>query len=448
MTDPVSSQDRLAGFSKEQRALLFERLRKRKERGGETLPESIPRRPPDPDPNHPVPASFAQERLWFMDRLAPGNAAYNIPLALRVEGEVAPAVLETVLGEVVRRHEALRTTFREAGGQLIQVIAPPTRWSLPLADLSALPADLREAEAKRLALEDAARPFDLEAGPLLRAALLRLETAVHALLLNMHHIVSDGWSMGVLVREITALYGAVIAGVAGVAGVSGTASPLPGLPVQYADFAVWQRGWLQGEVLDRQIAYWRERLAGAPVSLDLPADRPRPVVPTSRGRRLRAGFGPGLSRGLRELARRHEASLYMALLAGFQALLGRLSRQEDLSVGSPVANRQRPEVEPLIGFFVNSLVMRGDLAGDPPLRELLARTRKSTLEAFAHQDLPFERLVEELQPERHLSLTPLFQVVLAVQNAPVGRVGAAVALALSPGDRGRHRAVRPRAPRL
>jgi amino acid adenylation domain-containing protein len=406
---PTSTNRRLAGLSREQRALLFEQIRKRKESAG-AAPAGIPRRPPELDP---VPASFAQERLWFMDRLAPGNAVYNIPMALRIDGEVAPAVLEAVLGEVVRRHEALRTTFREAGGQPVQVIAPPARWSLPLVDLSVLPEDLREAETRLLALEDAVRPFDLEAGPLLHATLLRLEptpAASSVLLLNLHHIVSDGWSMGVLVREITALYGAA---------ASGRPSPLPELPLQYADFAVWQRGWLREEVLERQLAYWRERLAGVPVSLDLPADRPRPAAPTYRGARLHSTLGLDLKEGLIQLARRHEASLYMVLLAGFQALLGRLTGQVDFSVGSPIANRHRPEIEPLIGFFVNSLVMRGDLKDDPSFREILAQARKSTLEAFAHQDLPFERLVEELQPERHLSVTPLFQAVLALQNAPV-----------------------------
>jgi non-ribosomal peptide synthetase component F len=233
------------------------------------------------------------------------------------------------------------------------------------------------------------------------------------LLLGMHHIVSDGWSMGVLVRELTALYGAAVAG---------RPSPLPELPLQYADFAVWQRGWLQGEVLERQIAYWRERLAGVPDSLDLPADRPRPATPTYRGARLRTTLGRDLKEGLVQLARRYEASLFMVLLAGFQALLGRLTGQEDFSVGSPIANRHHPEIEPMIGFFVNSLVMRGELEGDPSFRDLLAQARKSTLEAFAHQDLPFERLVEELQPERHLSVTPLFQVVLALQNTPVDRL--------------------------
>ncbi len=409
MSDPVSPQDRLAGLSREQRAALFEQIRRRKEKERAAAPpDRIPRRPPGLDP---VPLSFAQERLWFIDRLQPGLTAYNIPQALLIAGAVSPAVFAAVLGEVVRRHEALRTTFREADGRPVQVIAPAGGWALPLVDLSALPAGIRDAQARRLAQEEAERPFDLERGPLLRAALLRLAPAKHALLLDMHHIVSDGWSMGVLVREITALHAAFAAG---------APSPLPELPVQYADFAVWQRGWLRGEVLARQTAYWRQALAGAPVSLELPADRPLPAERTHVGGRLYAPFDPVFKRDLALLARQHDATPFMVLLAGFQALLARMTGTEDLAVGSPIANRNRQEIEPLIGFFVNTLVLRGDLTGDPTFRELLARSRKATLEAYAHQDLPFEQLVEELKPERRLAVNPLFQILFAVQNAPVG----------------------------
>jgi amino acid adenylation domain-containing protein len=410
VSDPVSVQDRLAGLSREQRALLFEQIRKRqaKERAA-APPDRIPRRPPSLEP---APLSFAQERLWFIDRLQPGLTAYNIPMALRIEGEVSPAVLAAILGEVVRRHDALRTTFHEVEGRPVQVVSPAGRWILPLADLSSLPEEARAAEARRLAQEEADRPFDLGRGPLLRAALLRLGPAEHALLLAMHHVVSDGWSMGVFVREITALYGAAR---------SAGPSPLPELLIQYADFAVWQRGWLQGEVLERQVAYWREKLAGVPASLDLPLDRPRPADPTYRGARVRVPLDAGFTRQLGLLARRHEATPFMVLLAGFQALLGRLSGQEDLTVGSPIANRNRAEIEPLIGFFVNTLVLRGDLAGDPSFAGLLARVRRTSLEAYAHQDLPFERLVEELRPERHLAINPLFQVLFALQNVPVDR---------------------------
>jgi len=402
-------QDALAGLSREERAALFERLRRRKEAGGAPR-ESIPRRPPGLDP---VPASFAQERLWFLDRLRPGNAAYNIPQALRIAGELSPAVLAAILGEVARRHEALRTTFAERDGQPVEVIAPPAPpggWALPVIDLSGLPEGGRAAELRRLAQEEIARPFDLARGPLLRTTLLRLGTAEHGLFLVMHHVISDGWSMGVLVREIMDLYAASFAG---------RPSPLPELQVQYPDFAAWQRGWLRGEVLDRQIAYWRQRLGGAPTSLPLPVDRPRPAVPSYRGAQLSVLLSPALARDLAQLARRQEATLYMVFLAALQALLARLTGEVDIPVGSPIANRNRAEIEPLIGFFVNTLVMRGDLAGDPAFRELLARARRTALEAYAHQDVPFEQIVEDLHPERHLAVNPLFQVMYALQNAPL-----------------------------
>src|SRR5215210_168353 len=406
MTDPAAIQDRLAGLSREQRALLFEQLRQHRERGRAALPVRIPRRPPDLDP---VPASFAQERLWFLDRLELGNPAFNIPAALRLLGDVSPDLLEAILGEVVRRHEALRTTFQERGGQPVQVIAPPDRWLLPLVDLAALPEPARRLEARRLADQEVHRSFDLERGPLLRASLLRMGAAEHGLLLVMHHIVSDGWSMGVLVREITALYGAALAG---------KPSPLPELSLQYGDFTVWQRSWLVGGELERQLSYWRRQLAGIPESLDLPTDRPRPAAPTYRGARVSSALAPDLARDLARFARRHEATLFMVVLSVFQALLWRLSGQEDLPVGSPIANRNQAEIEPLIGFFVNTLVLRGDLAGEPSFAGLLARVRRTTLEAYAHQDLPFERLVGELRPQRHLSANPLFQVMCALQNAP------------------------------
>ncbi len=396
----------LATLSREQRALLFERLRQRRERAAEA-PGRIPRRAPAADP---PPASFAQERLWVIDRLQPGLATYNMPLALRIDGVLSPAMLQAVLGEVVRRHEVLRTTFREIDGRPAQEIAPPGRWEVPLADLSGLPPAVREGLARRLAQEESERPFDLRRGPLLRATLLRLAPAEHALLLGMHHIVSDGWSLGVMVREITALYGATLAG---------APSPLPGLGIQYADFAVWQREWLQGERLERQLAYWRERLAGAPPALGLPADRPPTAGGTRAGARLQATFDRGLTREVGLLAQRSEATPFMVLLAALHALLARITGGGDVTVGSPIAGRNRAEVEPLIGFFVNTLVLRGDLTGEPSFRELVARARKTTLEAYAHQDLPFERLVEELRPERLPGVTPFFQVLLTLQNAPV-----------------------------
>jgi amino acid adenylation domain-containing protein len=402
----ISTPDRLAGLSREQRALLFERLRRKKEQAAAET--RIPRRDPG---SSVVPLSFAQERLWFLHRLQPASAAYNMPLALVVHGALDAAALEAALNEVARRHEALRTVFWETDPQPVQVILPAERRPLPRVDLSALPAAVRAAAARQLAFEEGQRPFDLERGPLLRATLLRCGPREHGLLLNMHHIVSDGWSMGVLVREIGVLYGAAREAVP---------PPLPELPIQYADFAVWQRQWLTGEELARQLAYWPERLAGAPTSIDLPRDRPRPPVQSFRGARTSFAYGAPLTAGLRALARRRDATLFMVLLAGFEVLLGRYSGQDDLLIGSPIANRNRYEIAPLIGFFVNTLVLRADLAGDPTFEEFLERVKRTSLDAYSHQDLPFERLVEELRPERHLSHNPLFQVMFALQNAPAG----------------------------
>ncbi|HYO12562.1 MAG TPA: amino acid adenylation domain-containing protein, partial [Thermoanaerobaculia bacterium] len=361
------------------------------------------------------PASFAQERLWFLDQLGDERASYNIPIALSLRGPLDPAALGSALTELVARHEALRTTFASEEGRVVQVIAPPFPLPLPVVDL-----ERRSEEVWRLAREEAARPFDLSRGPLLRTTLLRLGSEEHLLLLTMHHIVSDGWSIGVLLRELSALYDGL---------------PLPELPVQYADFAIWQREWLAGEVLEAQLGYWRERLAGALAVLELPADRPRPVVRSAAGGQLSAGLSSELSEDLDRLARRRGATLFRVLLAAFQGLLSRLTGQEDLTVGSPVANRNRAETEGLIGFFVNTLVLRGDLSGDPGFGELLARTRESALGAYAHQDLPFEKLVAELQPERDLAHSPLFQVMLIVQNFP-GAAREGWRLSAPPGGQG------------
>jgi amino acid adenylation domain-containing protein len=359
-----------------------------------------------------LPLSFAQERLWLIDRLTPGRTAYNIALALAGEGDLSVAAIAAALGEVVRRHETLRTTFAESRERgPVQTIAPPGGWRLPMVDLSGLPAVVRSASTGRLAAEEAARPFDLERGPVLRATLLRRGEADHALLLDIHHIAADGWSMGIVVEEIAVLYSAALAGLP---------SPLPELAVQYADFAIWQRRWLSGEVLERQLAYWREQLADAP-ALALPTDRPRPAR-GFRGAVEPFVLGAARTAGLAALSRRQGATLFMTLLALFETLLGRYTGQEDVVLGSPIANRNRAETEGLIGFFVNSLVMRGDLTGDPSFAALLARTRRAALAAYAHQDLPFERLVEELRPERRLAQNPLFQVVCALQNAPLRRI--------------------------
>ncbi|MGD9659469.1 MAG: amino acid adenylation domain-containing protein, partial [Methylocystis sp.] len=362
-----------------------------------------------------LPLSFAQQRLWFLDQLRPGDASYNIPAALRVTGDFDMAAFAFAVNEIVRRHEALRTTFVVRDGVAAQVIAPALEIATPIVDLSALDREMREAEALRLAGEEARRPFDLAAGPLLRVTTLDLGTCPtrgerqRIVMFTLHHIVSDGWSSGVLIREFAALYEAFVAG---------RPSPLPDLAIQYADYAAWQREWLQGEVLERQLAYWRDRLADAPPTLDLPTDRPRPATQDHAGATYRFAVGRDIAERLANLGRNEGATLFMTLLATFQLLLSRYSGQQDISVGTPVANRRRLELEGLIGFFVNTLVMRTDLSGDPSFLALLARVRETVLGAQTHQDLPFERLVEDLQPTRDMSRGPLFQAMLVLQNAP------------------------------
>ncbi len=358
-----------------------------------------------------LPLSFGQQRLWFLAQLEPGSVAYNLPTALRLAGGLDPAALAASLGEVVRRHEALRTVFRLPGSgedEPEQVILPALPVPLPLVDVTALPPAPRRAEARRLATAEARRPFDLERGPLLRAGLVRLAAAEHVLLLSLHHVVSDGWSMGILVRELTALYSAAS---------QGRPALLPALPVQYADYAAWQRRWLAGEVLEGHLAYWRQALAGVPPLLDLPTDRPRPPVQTFRGDRRMLPLPAELAAAVRELGRAAGLTPFMVLLATLQLLLHRYSGQAVVAVGSPVAGRSRAETEGLIGFFVNTLVLAGDLAGEPGFRALLARVREVALGAYAHQELPFEKLVEELAPERNLAHAPLFQVLFSFQAA-------------------------------
>ncbi|HEU4880656.1 MAG TPA: condensation domain-containing protein, partial [Longimicrobium sp.] len=361
-----------------------------------------------------APLSFAQERLWFLDRLDPGNTTYNTAWSRRLRGALDVGALERALGEIVRRHEVLRTVFAEVDGSPVQVIAPFGGFTLPVEDFSGLAQADREAEMRRRVAEDAARPFDLSTGPLIRAALLRLDAEDHVLVVGMHHIVSDGWSTGVLSREFSALYEAYR---------EGRESPLPELAVQYADYAVWQREQLAGEELERQLAYWKERLAGAPELLELPADHPRPPVQTYRGATVPVELSPELLERLQALARGEGASLYAVLLAAFQVLVSRYSGSEDVVVGSPMAGRTRKEVEGLIGFFVNTLVLRTDLSGDPSFREVLGRVREVTLGAYEHQEVPFEKLVAELQPERSLSHSPLFQVMFTLEDVG-GEAGA------------------------
>ena len=360
--------------------------------------------------NENLPLSFAQQRLWFLDQLIPDAPIYNIPLAYRVTGELNVGALEQSLSEIVRRHEALRTTFTAVDGQPIQVIAPEINLTLPVVDLREIAEAERKEEVQRLAIQEAQQPFDLTQGPLLRVKLLRLDEAEHFLLLTMHHIVSDGWSLGVLMRELGVLYEGFS---------TGKPASLPELPIQYADFALWQRECLSGEVLESNLAYWKQQLGGELPVLELPTDRPRPPVQTYRGARQSFELSKDLTDELNALSRREGVTLFMTLLAAFKVLLYRYTGQEDVIVGSPIANRNWAEIEGLIGFFGNTLVLRSDLSGTPSFRELLGRVREMALGAYAHQYLPFERLVEELQPERDLSFNPLFQVMFALQNAPM-----------------------------
>ncbi|MET0398145.1 MAG: condensation domain-containing protein, partial [Longimicrobiaceae bacterium] len=356
----------------------------------------------------PLPLSFAQQRLWVVDRLEPGSAAYNMPFALRLRGTLDTGALRASLDALVARHETLRTTFAEQGGVPVQVIHPAAPVALVALDLRSLPAGALGREVERLASEEALRPFDLAHGPLLRSTLLRLGDEEHVLLFTLHHVVSDGWSMQVLVREVSALYGAF---------TRGEEPRLPDLPVQYADFAVWQRAWLRGETLEALIGYWKERLAGAPPLLEIPTDHPRApgMVPLAASH----GFtlSSGLSQGLRTLSREQGATLFMTVLAGWQALLWRYAGQDDVVVGTPIAGRTQRETEGLIGFFVNMLALRGDLSGDPTWTELLRRTRETALGAYEHQELPFERLVEELEVERSLAHAPVFQVTFELDRS-------------------------------
>lgn len=355
------------------------------------------------------PLSFAQQRLWFLCQLAPENPFYNVPAAIRLSGDLNLTALEHSFNEIVRRHEALRTSFTEVNGQPVQVIVPFLHLPLLVTDLQSVPANQRDTIAQRLATEEAQRPFNLETTPLLRLKLLQLEPHEFILLLTLHHIVSDGWSLGVLIHELSTFYTAFI---------KSEPAVLPILPIQYADFAHWQQEWLQGEQLESQLDYWRQQLKDVSI-LNLPTDRPRPAVQTYRGTTQSIQLSDELTKALEQLSQQTGASLFMTLLAAFQILLYRYTGQEDIAVGSPIANRHRGELEGLIGFFVNSLVLRTDLSGNPTFRELLSRVREVALAAYTYQDLPFEKIVEELEPERHLNQNPLFQVGFALQNAPV-----------------------------
>jgi len=382
----------------------------RSQDAGETPIARVPR-------DRPLPLSYAQQRLWFLDAFEQNSPFYNMPLAVNLTGPLEVSVLARSLRELTRRHESLRTTFANRDGAAFQIIAEEADDVFPVIDLSGLAASDREAERQRQVNREANRPFDLGQGPLMRATLLRLEPQRHALLHTMHHIVSDGWSMGVLIRETVVLYQAF---------ARGLPSPLEPLPVQYADFAVWQREWLQSGMLEKQLAYWKETLGANPPALELPTDFPRPAVERFQGAILPGSLSPELSRRINGLARERQATLFMALLAGFNALMSRYSGQTDILVGSPVANRRRAEIESLIGFFANTLVMRADLAGDPDFNALIDRVKDTALGAFANQDVPFEMLVQALDVKRDMSRAPIFQVMFVLQNAPTDEIDVAV----------------------
>ena len=379
---------------------------------GAALSSAEPRIQPVPR-DEDLPLSFAQERLWFLDQLEGKSPAYNIPAVLRLDGPLEVVALGDSLKEILRRHEVLRTTFPLVDGHAAQAIASTPALPLPVVDLRNLSEPEQATEVRRLADEEAQRPFDLAADPLLRTTLLQLDAEAHVLLLTMHHIVSDGWSLGVFLRELGVIYGAFS---------RGEPSPLPDLPVQYADFAVWQRKWLAGGELERQLSYWKRRLAGAPPLLKLPTDRARPPVQGFLGDGQSFEIGSDLARRLKALSEESGTTLFMTLLAAFVVLLTRYSGQKEIVVGSPIAGRNLRETESLIGFFVNTLVWRTEVSGETTFRSLLGQVRQTALEAFAHQDLPFERLVAELRPERSLSYSPLFQVMFIMQNAPMGKL--------------------------
>ncbi|MFN6563916.1 MAG: amino acid adenylation domain-containing protein [Nostoc sp. ChiSLP01] len=363
--------------------------------------------------NAELPLSFAQQRLWFLHQLQPNSGFYNIPVVVRLQGRLQVTALEQSLQEIIHRHEALRTNFITIDGQPVQIIHPETSRTLSIVDWQHLPANEQEIATEEFAAAQAQQPFDLATSPLIKTTLVVLNETEHILLVCMHHIVSDGWSMGVFVQELATLYNAFC---------QGQPSPLAPLPIQYADFAQWQRQWLQGDVLQTQLTYWQQQLANAPVLLSLPTDRPRPAAQTYKGAHKHFALSFELTNGLAQLSQQQGVTLYMMLLAAFDTLLYRYTGTEDILVGTPIANRDRSEIEGLIGFFVNTLVMRADVSGNPKFSELLDRIREMAMDTYAHQNLPFEMLVEALQPERNLSHTPLFQVMFVLQNAPMSQV--------------------------
>jgi amino acid adenylation domain-containing protein len=356
-----------------------------------------------------IPLSFSQQRLWFIDQLYHGSSFYNIPIAFHIQGNLDIAALEQSLNEILKRHEVWRTNFRLVNGEPIQEISLQSTWNLSIINLENLSGKDWETEVKQIAAESAKQPFNLAKGLLVRATLLRLNQEEHVLLVTMHHIITDGWSCDVFLRELSTLYAAFS---------KNQPSPLSELPIQYADFSIWQRDRIQGEFLATQLNYWKQQLQGELPVLQLPTDRPRPNLTTFTGAKQYFAFSASLTNALKQLSQREDATLFMSLLAAFNILLYRYTDQEDILIGSPIANRNRAELEGMLGLFVNTLVLRNNLSGNPSFRQLLHRVREVTLDAYAHQDLPFEMLVEELQPERDLSRNPLYEVMFVLQNTP------------------------------
>ncbi len=398
-------------FSFPTAAELAEAIRFLQEEGAETAPQDErPRitRSAARESSEALPLSFSQQRLWFLDQFSPGTPAFNVPAAIGMKGELNIDALHRALNDVVRRHETLRTRFPSVDGAVRLEILPELEIDLPVLELSHLSPEERAVEERRLILSHTSRSFDLAAGPLISAALLRLAPQEHLLILVVHHIVTDGWSMGVLQVDLTHFYRAALLG---------EAAPLPELPIQYLDFADWQRHHFQGEALQRELAYWNGKLAGTPF-LDIRGDRPRPPVQTFRGEYEDFQLPSNVTRGLEALSQGESASLFMVLLAGYKILLQRYSQQDDFGVGALIANRTRAEVEGLIGFFVNNLALRTDLSGNPTGRELLQRVKETTLGAYEHQDIPFEKLLEDIKFERDLSRSPVVQAMLNLLNFP------------------------------
>jgi Condensation domain len=393
---------RLAALSTEKRALLEQRLLQ--QGTGTTARSGIPRR----RPSDPAPLSFAQQRLWFLDQLTPDTATYNAAVALRLHGKLSTDALRRSLNTLVARHEVLRTTYAAATDGLRQIIVPAGPVALRCLDLGTVPEASREAVARAALVREVRRPFDLAQDVMLRPTLLRLADDHFILLLVAHHIACDGWSRDILFRELEILYAACVAE---------RPSPLPELPIQYADYASWQRQYLQGQRLDDLQTYWKQRLAGVPELLALPTDRPRPARQSFRGAHLPVAMPRELADALKCVGRHEHATPFMTLLASFQALLACHSGQDDIVVGSPILGRGHVETEPLIGFFVNTLALRTDLSGDPPFRELLRRVRETALGAYAHQELPFDKVVEAVRPRRTAAWNPLFQVNFRAHTA-------------------------------